>query len=195
MSKTHAAILIIPATLALAGSFVHETPVAEASPERAEASPAFRVQVDLARGRRWELGWDGAAAYDIASGELIRRVSLPGATFAGDRDSCLPDMILSRSGALIVSSNIEPRLWRVSPARFEVEVYDVATDGDEDKDFGFANLAWGASEKMLYAAGSPTGTPWRIDLVSGTAARVEPSSALARASCGRKAGEITSPTS
>src|SRR5258706_11579012 len=133
----------------------------------------LRVKSDLSRGRRWELDWGVASAYDTASEQLIRRVRLPGANFSAARESCLPDMLLSRSGALIVSSNTLPSLWRISPSRFEVERYDIEVDGDKDKDFGFTGLAWGTDEKVLYAVGEPTGSLWRIDLVSAKASKVE----------------------
>jgi hypothetical protein len=172
MSKLHvAAFLVIPAALAIAGSFEYPETPDEPALTREASSQTLRVKLDLARGRRWELGWDGLFAYDIASGELARKVTLPGATFAGDRDSAYPDMILSRSGAVIVSSNIEPRLWRVSPARFEVEVYDVETGDDAEIDFGFTQLAWVADERILQAKATPIGSEWIIDLGTGTATR------------------------
>ncbi len=183
MSKYLAAILIVPAAVALAGTFQSE--IIETAPiaARDEATAqALRVTLDLARGRRWELGWDGVRAYEMASGELIRHVLLPGATFAAARDSCLPDMLLSRSGALLVSSNVQPRLWRVSPARFEVEVYDIALGSDDDKDIGFGNLEWVRDDSVLHAVSTSGGTSWRVDLVAATAAKQEPPVRVACAS-------------
>lgn len=179
MSKYLAAILIVPAAIALADSIPHETPLPAPVVQReATAEPALRVKLDLARGTRWELRWDGVSAYDMASGVLVRHVLLPGATFAAARDSCLPDILLSRSGALMVSSNVQPRLWRISPARFEVEVYDIALASDGDKDIGFGNLEWSRNESVLLAVSSPAGAPWRIDLVQATAEKREPSDAM-----------------
>ena len=107
---------------------------------------------------------------------------MPGAVFAGDRDSCPPDMLLSRSGAVIVSSNAHPRLWRISPAHFEVEVYDLALGSDNDKDIGFGDLEWGRSESVLLASASPAGAPWRIDLGTGVATKLA-TSVAARGPC------------
>jgi hypothetical protein len=192
MPKYIAAVSIIPAAFAFAfaGSFTPETPVVEPGAYDVAVQPAVRVQLDLARGRRWELRWDAVSVHDIASGELVRRIPLPGAAFSASRDSCLPDMLLSRSGALIVSSNVHPRLWRVSPARFEVEVYDIAVNGDEGKEFGFTSLAWGNSERTLFARSAPGGTQWRIDPVAGGAVKV--GSAPTRLSCGGSTGLPTS---
>ena len=100
-------------------------------------------------------------------------------------------MLLSRSGALIVSSNAQPSLWRISPSRFEVERYDIEVDSDRDKDFGFTGLTWGTDEKVLYAVGTPTGTLWRIDLVSARASKVDLSTST-REACGLSiGGEVT----
>jgi len=74
-----------------------------------------------------------------------------------------------------VSSNAQPRLWRVSPARFEVEVFDLALAGDDDKDFGFGYLAWGPGEGTLQAVSSPMGEAWRLDLATATAVKFAPS--------------------
>ena len=181
MAKSLAAIFLIPAAITLAGCLnaVGEPPV----PAEEALRPALRVQTDRARGMRWELGWGSASAYDTASGQLLDRIRLPGATLSNAQGACVPDMVLSRSGALIVSSNVQPMLWRISPARFEVERYDIEVDADQDKDFGFSGLAWSADEKELYAVSSTTGTLWRIDLASSKASKVE-LSAPVRGACG-----------
>ena len=184
MSKSLAAIFIIPAAIILAGCFESEGPLAEPSSAGEETvRPALRVRADLARGRRWELAWGAASAYDTASEQLVRTVPLPGASLSAARETCLPDMLLSRTGALIVSSNAQPSLWRISPSRFEVERFDIEVDSDQDKDFGFTGLAWGTDEMVLYAVSATMGTLWRIDLTSGKASKVELSTPI-RGACG-----------
>jgi len=174
MSKLYAATILIPAAIAFAGPFESEPATADsAQVGRADVAPPLRVVMDLARGRRWELGWDGARAYDLATGRLIRHVRLPGAVLSGARESRPPDMLLDRSGALIVSSNAQPRLWRISPARFEVEAYELQLASDQDKDFGFHELAWGANDATFYAKSSPGGSGWKIDLGAGRARKIE----------------------
>jgi hypothetical protein len=181
MAKSLAAIFIIPVAITLAGCL--DLVAEPAAPVEEALRPALRVKTDLARGMRWELGWGSASAYDTASGQLISRIRLPGATLSGAHGSCVPDMLLSRSGALIVSSNAQPMLWRISPARFEVERYDIEVDADQDKDFGFSGLAWSADERELYAVSAATGALWRIDLASAKASKVE-LSAPVRGACG-----------
>ena len=187
MSKYLAAMLIIPAAITLAGCSESEQPLAEPASVEETVRPALRVKTDLARGVRWELGWGTISAYDTASERLIRMIPLTGANLSGARESCPPDMLLSHSGAVIISSNAQPFLWRISPARFEVERYDIEVDSDKDKDFGFTGLAWGAGERSLYAVSAETGTLWRIDLLSAKASKVGQSAPLTGA-CGPALG-------
>jgi hypothetical protein len=163
MSRHLAVSLILPVAFAVA------TPFAQAQDNSAD-SPQ-QVALDPARGLRWELRRDSVFVYDIETGALRRRVPLPGATFSASRDSCLPGMILGRLGAVIVSSNVHPRLWRISPARFEVEVLDIEVGSE--KEFGFSALAWGATEGTLYAAASPGRAKWLIDPAAGSAVEVD----------------------
>ena len=172
MSKYIAAFFVVPAAIAFAGSLGSTYEVQDSPQLREERdAQALRTKIDLARGIRWEMHWDGVVARDLATGKTLRQIRLPGATFAGARDSSFPDMLLGRTGAVFVSSNVQARLWRISPARFEVEVYDIALDSDEGKDFGFDNLAWEADERVLRATSAPGGTPWRIEVRSATGSR------------------------
>ena len=179
MTKCQLRLSALFIALALAGC-VETSKKADdfATPVGAKAA-ALRTTTDLARGMRWELGWGSVAAYDVATGRLIRTVELPGVTLSGATGSPPPDMVLDRTGALIVSSNITTRIWRISPARFETEVYDIEPDRDADKDFGFTSLAWSANGRELYGTSSMGGTPWRIDLNAGKAVRLGTGARLA----------------
>jgi hypothetical protein len=171
MSKCHAIILFATAAIALAGCSESTSSIAEPS-AREEAAQQLRVISDPAHGRRWVLGWGAAYAYDTATGQLIRRVPLSGASLSGARGLRRPDMVLSRSGAVIVSSNVEPVLWRIDPERFEVSRIDIVVDSDKDKDFGFTALSWISDEKTLYAMSTVAATQWRIDLDTATATKL-----------------------
>jgi hypothetical protein len=184
MSKSHVAILILPAAITLAACVESGKPVAEGTTTmQGAASPVLRVKEDRARGRRWELGWGTASAYDVGTGQLVRTVSLSGANLSAGHDACLPDMLLGRSGAVIVSSNAQPSIWRINAERFEIERYDIEVDSDQDKDFGFSGLAWSADEMVLYAVSAATGSMWSIDLASSKASKVE-LSAPVHGACG-----------
>lgn len=183
MSKSHVAMLVLPAAI-LAACVESRDPVADdsANPQKV-VREALRVQVDRARGTRWELDWGNAYAYDIATGQLIRRVSLTGANLSGAHEACRPDMLLNRFGTVIISSNAQPSLWRISPSRFEIERFDIEVDSDQDKDFGFSGLAWSPGERELFAVSAATGTLWRIDLATAKASKVELSAPIPGA-CG-----------
>ena len=173
MSRSHALAANILAALAIAGCAESPQNPVQVPPLQAEGPNAqLRVKMDPAHGRRWVLGWEAAVAYEDTSGRFIRRVPLTGASLSGARDTCRPDLLVSRSGAVIVSSNAEPVLWRIDPASFEVRRYDIALDSDASKDFGFSALAWDADESVLYAASAITGTLWRIDLGSAAARKI-----------------------
>ena len=169
MTKRLAAILFIPAVVTLSACFETQE---HSTHTEAGARQALRVSEDLARGVRWSLAWGEVSAYDTATRELVRTIPLTGASFSMARESCMPDMLLASTGALIVSSNAQPTLWRISPSRFEVERFDIEVDSDADKDFGFTGLAWGANETVLHAVSATTGTLWQIDLAAGKANKV-----------------------
>jgi outer membrane protein assembly factor BamB len=172
MSKCHALILFATAAIALAGCSESSSSIAERSLREEGPHQSLSVIADPARGRRWVLGWGAAYAYDTTTGELIRRVPLSGASLSGARESGPPGMVLSRSGAVIVSSNAEPVLWRIDADRLDVQRLDIAVDSDKDKDFGFTDLAWSADEKTLYALSAVAGSQWRIDLDTATASKI-----------------------
>jgi len=174
MSKTTLFSNVMSA-LAVAGCLASPQALAQASASQEGLHAVVRAKSDMAHGLRWDLGWGAVLAYEEASGRFIRRISLADASFSGARGACRPGLLLSRSGAVIVSSNIEPVLWRIDPATFEVRRYDIVPDSDRSKDFGFSALAWDANEKVLYAASAMMGTLWRIDLDAATATKISSS--------------------
>lgn len=134
----------------------------------AHAGQALQSVADPAHGRRWELDWDAVYVYDAASGNLVRRIKLPGVIFSGAPDAGSPALLLTSSGGAIVSSNACPRLWRIGPTYFEVEPLDLAVD--TVKDFGFTTLAWADENRgVLHATATSSAGTWRIDLRSATA--------------------------
>ena len=174
MSKSHAAIpaFILSVTLAACSESRH--PVVTGFPDTAEvADPTvLQVKVDLARGRRWQLGWGTVDVFDIPTDELIHVVKLDGATLSASRDTRLPDMLMTPSGAMLVTSNAQPVVWRISPERFEVERFALELDSDHDKDFGFSGLEWKAGGRELHAVNAVNGSVWRIDLARGRASKL-----------------------
>ena len=168
MSKSHVAILVLAVAFALPGCVDSRQPGTLAKTQAADRT-ILQVKEDLARGRRWELGWGTLDVYDIATDELVHVVSLEGANLSGAREVAPPDMVLTRFGAVIVSSNAQPSIWRISPSSFEVERFDLEVDSDHDKDFGFTALTWSAGERELFGVSTATGSLWRIDLATSKA--------------------------
>ncbi len=195
MSKRHAWVADILSGLAIAACTESPGTMGEVPASQAEGlhAAAVRVRMDSPRARRWELGWGEVFVYDVASGRFIRRIPLTGASMSGARGTCRPDLVVSRSGAVIVSSNAQPVLWRIDPASFEVRRYDIAPDSDRSKDFGFSALAWDVDEKTLYAASAVMGTLWRIDLDAATASKIELTAPI-RGACTLAAPQSTAGT-
>ena len=173
-TKSQAAILSVSAIAILSSCVGFPERAAQLVVQAVEPPGAsLRTGNDLARRTPMELGWGAVAVYDAATNRPIRRVALEGASLANVRGVCSPDMLLDRSGALLVSSNSQPVLWRVSPERFEVERFEIRLDDDRGRDVGFGALAWSADGRTLYALDASTRTPWRIDLASLRGVRVE----------------------
>ena len=127
---------------------------------------ALRIRSDAARGRQWVLTLDGARVYDTRTKALIREIALPGWSVA--RILCHPDLALDRAGSAYVSSNIEPKLWRVDGDSFEVGVREIRLNEREKWDVGFGALAFSA-EDTLFATTYRGGTLWRVDVEKGGA--------------------------
>jgi hypothetical protein len=133
---------------------------------RREGAPQLEfqlVRVDPTYNRRWVLEVDALAVYDSLNGRRLRRVVLPDWALAGPRDACAPDMVLDRTGAAYVSSNVQPVLWRVDPRRFTLTRIDLALDAHADKDIGFTALKL-AGDGVLLANGTTVASQWSIDL-------------------------------
>jgi hypothetical protein len=140
----------------------------------------LRVRRDEARNRIWLLGLDGVRVYDSVDGRLTRRIELPNWSVA--RFTCDPDMVLDGSGSAIISSNAQSRLWRIDAGSFEVKEHEIRLQGREQWDAGFSALAVAADGSLL-ALMSFGGPLWNIDLGSGTARVVDPSTVIFNA-CG-----------
>jgi hypothetical protein len=131
----------------------------------------LRIRADAERNRLWLLERDAVSLYHNRSGKLLQRIVLPGWTFVGKQFGCPPDLALDPSGAVFVTSNVLPVLWRIDPHQFEVTLLDVALDADQEKDAGFTSLAF-AADGTLFAANAIHGTLWRIDVRASTAEKV-----------------------
>jgi hypothetical protein len=131
-----------------------------------DARDALRIRSDAARNRQWVLTLEGVRVYDSRTKALIREIALPGWSVA--RIRCHPDLALDRSGSALVSSNIEPKLWRIDVDSFEVAVREIRLNEREQWDIGFGALAFSA-EGTLFGLTYRGGTLWRVDVEKGEA--------------------------
>jgi streptogramin lyase len=134
-----------------------------ASAALAEPALTLRVAQDVPRNQYWLLQRDGVYLYDATTQALKQRYQLPGWLYVRDQYACAPDLAVDARGAVVISSNIAPVLWRVDPAKGEVTTHELALDADNDKDVGFSGLVYAADQGALFAVSSVQGSLWRID--------------------------------
>jgi len=126
---------------------------------------------DIARGRSYVLEGGTVRVSSDAAG-ILRRIDLPDAVFAHLPYACPPAMIVDRSGAVIISSNVLPVLWRIEPEGFTVRRYELLLDLEKDLDVGFSGLAAAHDDGIVFAHAGALGSLWRIELPSGKATEI-----------------------
>jgi hypothetical protein len=136
------------------------------------AEATLRVErTDAARNRLWVLEREALTLYDNTTGRRLRRMVLPEWVLLGARYSCPPDLALDPSGAVFVSSNVLPVLWRIGPQRFDIARIELALHTDADKDVGFTGLSF-AGDGTLLAAGTTFGSLWHLDPRTASARKI-----------------------
>jgi hypothetical protein len=118
------------------------------------------LATDNARDRIWVLALDGVRVYRASTRQLVRQVVLRGWSVA--RFACAPALVIDRSGNGLVSSNAQPRLWKIDSRSFEVTERVVSLRQKEGWDIGFGALAF-APDGSLYGLTAAGGALWRID--------------------------------
>jgi hypothetical protein len=167
MSYGNRWMVLMMALIAITGCGGNEqSPRSAAAEYGYDAREALRIRSDAARSRHWVLTLEGVRVYDTRTKALIREVALPGWSIA--RILCHPDLALDRAGSALVSSNIEPGLWRIDGKSFEVSVREIRLNEREKWDVGFGAMAFSA-EGTLFATTYRGGTLWRVDIQNGDA--------------------------
>jgi hypothetical protein len=131
-----------------------------------------RVRPDDLRGRTWVLRADALYLHDPGTGVPARRFALPGWVYVTPRFACEPDLVVEPGGAVLVSSNIVPSLWRVDPQDSSTTVLKIDLDPESVKDLGFTSLQW-VEPGVMQANGSTERSRWRIDLANRRAVKLE----------------------
>src|SRR5258708_13824060 len=129
-----------------------------ASTGLAEPALTLRMAEDVSRNQYWLLQRDGVYLYDATTQALKQRYQLPGWLYVRDQHACAPDLAVDARGAVVISSNIAPVLWRVDPAKGEVTTHELALDAHTDKDAAFSGLVYAADQGALFAVSSVQGS-------------------------------------
>jgi hypothetical protein len=166
--------VVVIAVIAAGGCDNRAARISDAAAARPPASEccadALRVRLDPDRNRLWVLGVDRVELYDAAGEKLVRRIPLPD-RFVADV-VCTPDLALDRSGGVLISDNIQPRLWRIDSGDFALTEHPLRLVGKEHWDIGFGALLFASKDRLLGVTASG-GALWSIDIGSGTARQVE----------------------
>ena len=131
---------------------------------------ALRVKVDAARNRLWVLSLVDVFVYDIDGQQLIQRVTLPNRSVAGF--VCPPDMALDQSGAALISSNVESKLWKIDAENFSIKQHEIRLHGRESWEIGFGAITF-AADGTLFGLTAHAGSLWRIDIAKSSANQVD----------------------
>ncbi len=132
---------------------------------------ALRLKVDRAANRLWVLDVDAVYIYTLPEKRLIRRIALPESVLS--RDDCLPDIVVTSTGAAFISDARRPVLYMISENAIEqsLERTDIAIQfagGEEHRD-GFSALMENDNPFALIAGSASAGKLWRIDPTTGKA--------------------------
>ena len=130
---------------------------------------AVRIRHDDLRNRTWVVGVGGA--YLLEAGAPARRFRLPGWVLLACAGDCQPDLMVEPGGTVLVSSNIQPDLWRVDPEASTAVRMPIAPEGDAMKDVGFTGLRHG-EHGQIDVTGTLDGAAWQIDLAAGRAVKL-----------------------
>jgi hypothetical protein len=147
---------------------------AAAAGTRTQAAFASSVPIsqrDAPRNRVWSIANGVILLSNGQTGAIVRRFSLPGWINLDDQFNCAPDLIVDAVGNVVVSSNIEPTLWRIDAQILDIERIEIALDSEGEKDFGFTALAF-ASPDELIALNTIEGSFWRIHLSARRASKL-----------------------
>ena len=82
---------------------------------------------------------------------------------AKDIYACTPDLAVDAQGAVVVTSNVVPVVWRIDPTTAQVTRHELALDADEGKEFGFTNIRYARHQRAFFAFSATQGSLWRID--------------------------------
>ena len=123
-------------------------------------SKMLGYQVDGERNRSVWLTREGVQIHSAAAQPVS--VGLPGWIYAGG-PHCPPALALGPKGEVVVTSNVVPTIWRIDAESLAVTVHPLALDSDQDKDVGFAAVAYVPEQRAYIAYSETQRSTWKID--------------------------------
>ena len=183
------AILLAALLVAVGGCSANTAP--SLSPQAASYAPdnqprGVRYRIDPVRNRVWILTSDGVSLQVAGTPGRVVEIALPSWQWMDEPYGCPPDLAFGPDGAVVVTSNIVPTLWRIDPDSLAVTKHDLVLDADNDKDVGFSGLEYSSEQGMFLAVSDVHGSLWRIDPLLRKAHKVRQSApAREAASCVR----------
>ena len=139
----------------------------------------LRTVVGAARNRVWTLDHD---AVRLQEGGKQQRFELPGWMHISEEYACRPDLAVDAQGAVVVTTNAMPIMWRVDPANGQVTRHELVLDADTGQDVGFTGLSYAADQGVFFAVSGTYGSLWRIDPLLRRAQKI-PTSEPVRNAC------------
>ena len=139
------------------------------------AAEPLRTVHDAGRNRVWVL--DSEAVY-LHEGAQKKRFELPGWVHAREPYICAPALAVDAQGAVVVTSNVMPVVWRIEPAKAQVTKHELTLDADTDKDLGFTGLTYAPDQGVFFAVSATYGSLWRIDPLLRRAQKIQSSAPL-----------------
>jgi hypothetical protein len=139
------------------------------------AAEPLRTVHDAARNRVWVLESDAVYLHE---GTQKKRFELPGSVQAREPYSCAPALAIDAQGAVVVTSNVMPVLWRIDAAKAQVTRHELTLDADTDKDVGFTGLTYVPDQGVFFAVSATYGSLWRIDPLLRRAQKIQSSAPL-----------------
>ena len=109
----------------------------------------------------WVLNADGVYLQQARKARV--EIKLPEWQWAHEPYACPPALAIGPRGEALVTSNVQPVLWKIDPKTLAVTVHSLELDADTDKDVGFSGLVYSARDGAYFAVSELHGTLWRID--------------------------------
>jgi hypothetical protein len=126
----------------------------------AAQEPVLGYQLDRERNRSVSLTREGVLIHKSVARPI--RVELPGWIYAG-APHCPPALALGPQGEVVVTSNVIPTVWRIDAETFAVTVHPLELNSDQDKDVGFAAVAYAPQQGAYIAHSKALRSVWKID--------------------------------